>query len=120
MAREEYRLATTPDDAIGEVTQDEIDVMYEHYVRDRLPGLSRTCVKATSCLYTVTPNSRFVIDFHPTERNVIVASPCSGHGFKHSAAIGEVLSQLVGSGKSEIDVSSFGCPPLDSTALSGT
>jgi len=120
VAREEYRLATTPDDAIGEVTQDEIDVMYEHYVRDRLPGLSRTCVKATSCLYTVTPNSRCVIDFHPTERNVIVASPCSGHGFKHSAAIGEVLSQLVGSGKSEIDISSFGCPPLDSTALSGT
>ena len=31
----------------------------------------------------------------------------SGHGFKHSAAIGEVLAQLVVDGRSEIDVSAF-------------
>jgi len=81
--------------------------MYERYVRHRLPGLSGRCVKATACLYTVTPDSRFVIDRLPSAPNVIVASPCSGHGFKHSAAIGESLAQLATEGQSTIDLSAF-------------
>jgi sarcosine oxidase len=38
---------------------------------------------------------------------VVVASPCSGHGFKHSAAIGEVLARMV-MGEPHLDVSKFG------------
>jgi sarcosine oxidase len=37
----------------------------------------------------------------------MIASPCSGHGFKHSAAIGEALSEQLIDGKSKIDISSF-------------
>ena len=37
----------------------------------------------------------------------MIASPCSGHGFKHSAAIGEALAEQVIDGKSKIDMSSF-------------
>jgi len=37
----------------------------------------------------------------------MIASPCSGHGFKHSAAIGEALAEQVIDGKSKIDISSF-------------
>jgi sarcosine oxidase len=37
----------------------------------------------------------------------MIASPCSGHGFKHSAAIGEALAEQVIYGKSKIDISSF-------------
>jgi sarcosine oxidase len=73
----------------------------------RIPGLSDVCGEAVSCLYTMTPDSHFVIDFHPESNRIVVASPCSGHGFKHSAAIGEVLSELVNDGKSKIDISSF-------------
>ena len=65
-------------------------------------------MKAAACLYTVTPDSRFVIDRLPSSPNVIVASPCSGHGFKHSAAIGESLAQLVTStDQRAIDLSTF-------------
>jgi sarcosine oxidase len=60
-----------------------------------------------SCLYTVTPDFAFVIDVHPDSPRVIVASPCSGHGFKHSAAVGEALSELVTAGSSRIDLSAF-------------
>jgi sarcosine oxidase len=63
---------------------------------------------AVSCLYTTTPDANFVIDFHPESDRIIIASPCSGHGFKHSAAIGEVLAQLIVDGASQLDVSSFG------------
>ncbi|MDQ2973228.1 MAG: N-methyl-L-tryptophan oxidase [bacterium] len=108
VATEEYASDILPDETKREVSQDEIESMYEKYIKDRMPGLSSKCVKAASCLYTVTPDHKFVIDYHPEHRNVIVASPCSGHGFKHSAAIGEVLSQLATTGKSEIDISEFG------------
>jgi sarcosine oxidase len=58
-------------------------------------------------LYTVTADSGFVIDTHPRHPAVIIASPCSGHGFKHSAAIGEALAQVIADGGSAIDLSPF-------------
>ena len=81
--------------------------MYEQAVRGKLHGVGRKCIKSMACMYTVTPDHKFVIDFHPDHNNVIIASPCSGHGFKHSAAIGEVLAQLATTGKSFIDISRF-------------
>ena len=99
VAREQFVVDTTPDDVDRAVSPDEIEEMYERYVRDRLPALSGRCVKAAVCLYTDTPDSRFVIDRLPSMPNVIVASPCSGHGFKHSAAIGECLAQLATQGR---------------------
>jgi sarcosine oxidase len=60
-----------------------------------------------SCLYTATPDFRFVIDRHPEMANVIVASPCSGHGFKHSAAIGEALAALARGITPRVDLSAF-------------
>jgi sarcosine oxidase len=56
----------------------------------------------------VTPDFGFIIDWHPEHRNVLVASPCSGHGFKHSAAVGECVAQLALTGSSSIDISAFG------------
>ena len=67
-------------------------------------------MKTAVCPYTVTPDSRFVIDRLPAQPNVIVASPCSGHGFKHSAAIGESLAQLATTGASSIDLTPFALP----------
>ncbi len=99
VAREQYVVDTTPDEVDRTVGADEVEEMYERYVRARLPALSGRCVKAAVCLYTVTPDSRFVIDRLPSMPNVLVASPCSGHGFKHSAAIGESLAQLATEGR---------------------
>jgi sarcosine oxidase len=65
-------------------------------------------VKARACLYTNVAGARFVIDAHPEHPNVMVVSPCSGHGFKHSAAIGEALAQRVLDGDSRIDLAPFG------------
>jgi sarcosine oxidase len=110
VAREQYVVDTTPDDVDRSVGPAEVEEMYERYVRDRLPALSGRCVKAAVCLYTVTPDSRFVIDRLPSMPNVIVASPCSGHGFKHSAAIGECVARLATGGESPIDLTPFALP----------
>jgi len=107
VASESYSEETTPAKTSRDVRSEEIEAMYEHYVKDRLPGLSSRCLRTTTCLYTVTPESRFVIDALPEQPNVIVASPCSGHGFKHAAAIGEAIAQLAQDKESNIDISSF-------------
>lgn len=64
-------------------------------------------VRSANCLYTMTPDENFIIDFKPDSERIILVSACSGHGFKHSAAIGEVLAQLATKGTSAIDISSF-------------
>jgi sarcosine oxidase len=112
VAREQYAVETTADDVDRSVTAAETEEMYEHCVRHRLPGLSGRCVKSRVCLYTVTDGSRFVIDRLPSSPRVIVASPCSGHGFKHSAAIGESVAQLATTGRSAIDLSPFALTPM--------
>jgi len=63
--------------------------MYERYIAPYLPWLGAGPVKTVSCLYTSTRGSRFVIDRHPEHDSVLIVSACSGHGFKHSPAIGE-------------------------------
>ena len=89
------------------VDVEEEQSMYKDYVQGRLPEISDRCGTAATCLYTVTPDSNFIIDVHPDNDRIIIASPCSGHGFKHSAAIGEALAEQVIDGKSKIDMSSF-------------
>lgn len=107
VAREQYDVETTADALDRTVSSAEIEEMYESFVRPRLRGLSGRCVRTAVCPYTVAPESRFVIDRLPSTPRVIVASPCSGHGFKHSAAIGECVARLATGGESSIDLSSF-------------
>ena len=91
-------------------TPDEIEEMYEGYVAARLPWLgSRSGADDFLPLYD-TRGNRFVIDRHPEHECVLIVSPCSGHGFKHSAAIGESVAQLVVDRTSEIDLRPFRLP----------
>ena len=107
VAREEYEVTTDVNCVHRTVSSREVDEMFDRFVEPRLVGVKPECVKATVCLYTVTPDSGFILDTHPTYQDVIVASPCSGHGFKHSAAVGEVLAQMATQDRTDIDISSF-------------
>jgi sarcosine oxidase len=55
----------------------------------------------------MTPDHDFLIDGLPGSRRIIVASPCSGHGFKFAPAIGEILADLAISGGTRHDSSRF-------------
>jgi sarcosine oxidase len=107
VATENFDQATTPELAERRVSGTEVRAIYDDYVAPYVSGLSGKCVKAATCLYTVTPDFGFVIDTLPGAERVIVASPCSGHGFKHSAAIGEALAQRVIDGSSVVDLGAF-------------
>lgn len=61
-----------------------------------------------SCLYTMTDDGDFVLDTMPGHPQIVVASPCSGHGFKFSPVIGEVLADLATAGSTKRDIKRFG------------
>lgn len=107
IATEQHKTTTSPESIDRVVTDAEIAHMYTTLVEPSIDGLAPQCVKTATCMYTVTPDSGFIIDFHPEMKNVIIASPCSGHGFKHSAAIGQVLAELATQGKTSFDISKF-------------
>jgi sarcosine oxidase len=107
LADEKLDSPTSADAASLDVDPDEPRAVYDSLLRTRLPGLSSRCVRAARCLYTVTPDANFVIDEHPDLEGVLLVSPCSGHGFKHSAGIGEAIAQRVTAGSSEVDLSPF-------------
>jgi len=69
-----------------------------------LSAISDRCGTSATCLYTTTADSNFVIDVHLDNDRIIIASPCSGHGFKRSAAMGEALAEQVIDRKSKIDI----------------
>ena len=86
-------LATTASDAVRTAwPEDETKV--RSLVDRFLPEASGPLLASTVCLYTNTTNGHFILDHHPHHRNVLVASPCSGHGFKFASVIGEILAAL--------------------------
>lgn len=101
IASEQYARTCTPEEGTLDVTDAEIARMYER--ASRFLRITDRCYRAAACLFTVTPDGEFTIDFHPEHPALIVASPCSGHGFKHSAAIGELLAQLALDGETTFD-----------------
>jgi sarcosine oxidase len=55
----------------------------------------------------MAPDGDFIIDRLPGASAVIVASPCSGHGFKFAPVIGEILADLATAGTTRHDISRF-------------
>ena len=94
VATEQHTVSTTPDAVRREVGEDEIAAMYSQHVAGRLLGVGSQCARTATCLYTNAPQANFIIDRLPDMPDTIVVSACSGHGFKHSAAIGEAVAAM--------------------------
>jgi monomeric sarcosine oxidase len=61
-----------------------------HFLRKFFPEATEF-VRGSVCMYTLTPDEHFVIDFHPEYGNVVLGAGFSGHGFKFASVVGEVL-----------------------------
>ena len=71
-------------------------------VTDRwFPGLQRPSVRHAICLYSLTPDGHFIVDRHPRHPQIAIVAGLSGHGFKFTAVLGEVLADLVTKGETE-------------------
>ncbi len=107
VASETYEHTTAPDGRQHPADRAEIQRMYRGCVEPYLPWLGADPLRTVSCLYTSTRGSRFIIDHHPEHDGVMVVSACSGHGFKHSPAIGEAVAQWLTGERPAIDLAPF-------------
>ena len=64
------------------------------FVDEFFPKFKAKLSRHTTCMYTMTPDEHFVVDIHPNYSSVVIAAGFSGHGFKFSSVIGEILSDL--------------------------
>ena len=96
-----------PDRLDRQIRDEEVEPL-RAALRPVLPELSSAPVRETAvCLFTNTPDHDFIVDFHPQHPQVLVSSPCSGHGFKFASAIGELQADLITSGRTGFDLSPF-------------
>ena len=102
VATERYRRTVDPEHLDRSVTPKDEREMFETHIAGRLAGLSPLCLESAACCYTVTPDAQFLIDTHPDQDRVLVVSACSGHGFKHSAALGEAIAERASSPLSSV------------------
>jgi len=82
---------TTPQTVRRAVNDSEVAVVRDLMTKF-VPDANGPLRNATVCLYTNAPDDNFILDAHPDHPAVFIASPCSGHGFKFSIAIGELIA----------------------------
>ena len=107
VATGQYQKTTTAQTIDRQVSQTEKDHMFNDFVAGRLNGVTNTCQIASACMYTNTPDGDFIIDKYPESDRVTLISACSGHGFKHSAAIGEAVAEMLSDGRSSFNLNEF-------------
>ena len=107
VATEQYAVTTTAEAIDRTVAGSESAAMHRSHVAGRLSGVTTEVADAAACLYTVTPDNGFIIDRHPQQDRVMVVSACSGHGFKHSAGIGQAVAESVAGAPTGFDLTPF-------------
>ena len=72
-----------------------------------LPDADGPLRKMRTCLYTRTPDEDFIVDCSAHDPRIVLASPCSGHGFKFASVLGEILVDLATGRRSANDITRF-------------
>jgi sarcosine oxidase len=94
------------DDLSRDVTLEDEAVLRRCIAR-YFPGADGPVMALHTCMFTNTPDEHFIIDTLPGQPEVIVASPCSGHGYKFASVVGEIIADLAATGGSRFDLSMF-------------
>ncbi len=80
-----------PDTRDFEVPPSTIEATHA-WLETHLPNQNWRLIQARTCLYTNTPSHDFILDTHPDSSRVLLVSPCSGHGFKFAAYLGQIVA----------------------------
>ena len=77
------------------------------FLKKYLPCVTDTPTDHTVCMYTMSPDGHFIIDQCEGDPRIVYAAGLSGHGFKFTSALGEVLADMATDTKSPFDLSLF-------------
>jgi sarcosine oxidase len=72
-----------------------------------IPQINGPLLNAVPCMYTLTPDEHFVISLHPDYSQVCIAAGFSGHGFKFTSVVGEILADLAITGRTHHSIDLF-------------
>ncbi|MEY4529658.1 MAG: hypothetical protein RLZZ156_379 [Deinococcota bacterium] len=97
---------TDPDTREFTVPQNTIDQAHQ-WLETHLPKQNWTLIQARTCLYTNTPSHDFILDSHPDSNQIMLVSPCSGHGFKFAAYIGQLVADKLSGIQNDFDLPRF-------------
>ncbi|MBE1445358.1 N-methyl-L-tryptophan oxidase [Paenibacillus sp. OAS669] len=89
----------------GTYAEDEQDL--RQALEQFMPRASGRLLRGAVCKYEMTPDEDFIIDTYPEHDRIWLAGGFSGHGFKFSSVVGEILSDLIVKGSTFQDISPF-------------
>ncbi len=108
VAMEQYAAVTAdPDHLRRDVSPAETAALHRDHLATRLPGLLAQALRSVVCPYTMTPDGDFLVARAPDNDRVLLVSACSGHGFKHSAGLGEAVAEAVVTGAAPPGLAAF-------------
>jgi sarcosine oxidase len=76
-------------------------------IRRYFPDADGPTLAMKVCMFTNSPDEYFVIDRHPDVPTVAIGAGFSGHGFKFSSVVGEILADLALDGATTHDLDMF-------------
>lgn len=69
--------------------------MVDSFVKDHLPGVADSLIlNAKTCMYTMSPDEHFILDYYSSDRDIAFVTGLSGHGFKFASVLGECLAKM--------------------------
>ncbi len=93
--------------ALRRETGPEDEARLRRFLAAHVPEGAGDLLRTKTWIYTNTADEHFVLDLHPEDPRIVLASPCSGHGFKFGPAVGEVLADLATTGRTAHDIGLF-------------
>jgi len=94
--------AATDPDQVNRAVNAADEETFRSCLRKHIPAADGPVLSMRSCLYTNSPDSHFIIDRHPREPRVLFACGFSGHGFKFTSVVGEILADYATRGKTAL------------------
>ncbi len=81
------------------------EAMLRSFTERYFPQAAGPATSMRACMFTNTNDGHFILDQHPDYPQVIIGSPCSGHGFKFASVIGEIMADLAERSETRHDIS---------------
>jgi sarcosine oxidase len=105
LGRYHHRGERMPAEAMRREVDAEDEALLRAFAARYTPEGNGPTMALRACIFTNTPDEHFILDRHPEHPQVVLASPCSGHGYKFCSVVGEILAELAtGDGTTRHDI----------------
>ena len=102
-----HRSEAVDPNAVNRTFDAEDEELLRAFLRRYFPLADGPTMQLKVCMFTNTPDEHFIIDRHPEWSQVYLASACSGHGFKMTSVVGEIMADLALDGVTKHDIDLF-------------